>query len=392
MNIFITIVVFILILGILVLVHEWGHFVVARLRGIKVYEFGIGFPPRACSWYRDPKSKKWVFVSGKGKSKLSDTVGGEERMEEYPSTLYSLNWLPLGGFVKIKGENGEDRSDPDSFVSHKTWEKSAVLVAGVLMNFLLAAILLGIGFIVGLPTDFSGGIDPQAIVMQAGAPTVQQVDKNSPAEHAGLELGDRILDIDGKAVTSTDGMIAFIHAHQTQTLTLTVQQNKQIDQVSLTPEVLSGETAPRIGVSLVDAGMIRFPWYLAIYKGFVAATIGVITIMIGFYVLISQLVLGHGLAFAVEGPVGIANVVGQSIHMGWNYVINIAAMISLSLAVINILPIPALDGGRLFFVLLEKVTHRAVPQKYEQLAHTIGFIALMILVVVVTWHDVVNLL
>ncbi len=157
------------------------------------------------------------------------------------------------------------------------------------------------------------------------------------------------------------------------------------------PEVLEKDGYPRIGVMLADAGIVRYPWYIALYRGFQAAWFGLINIFISFYILVKGLMLGNGMAFSVAGPVGIAVVVGQSAALGFSYLLNVTAMISLSLAAINVLPIPALDGGRAFFVIIEKIIRRPVPMKYEQLAHTIGFLLLMVLIIVVTFKDVVRL-
>jgi len=145
-------------------------------------------------------------------------------------------------------------------------------------------------------------------------------------------------------------------------------------------------------VILADAGVVRYPWYLAIWKGIIGALVGAVNIFVAFILLIKGLILGQGLAFDVAGPVGIAVVVGESARLGVAYLINVMAMLSLSLAVINILPIPALDGGRLLFVLIERIFKKPVPLKYEQMAHTLGFLLLMVLIVVVTWRDIVGLL
>jgi regulator of sigma E protease len=139
---------------------------------------------------------------------------------------------------------------------------------------------------------------------------------------------------------------------------------------------------------LLDAALVRYPWYIALYKGFIAAFFGLINIFLGFYTLIKGLIFGQGMAFDVSGPVGIASVIGQSARMGINYLLNVAAMISLSLAALNILPFPALDGGRVLFVVLEKIFRRPVPQKYEQVAHTIGFLLLLVLIIFVTGRDI----
>ncbi|MBI2990461.1 MAG: site-2 protease family protein [Candidatus Magasanikbacteria bacterium] len=390
----ITALIFIAILSVLVLVHEWGHFVTARKSGMKVHEFGFGFPPRAFGVYKDPGSGKWIWVKGRGTSMLRQTVGGSERKiaDEFPATLYSVNWLPLGGFVKIKGENGEETEDCDSFGYHKAWKKLVVLLSGVAMNVLLAAVLLSFGFTVGLPAEASLLQDPRAIVVEESAVLVQQVEDNSPAEAGGLQFGDKILSIDGISIHTATQMIEYVRAHSKENMTLVLERQDQTESIVLKPAELQSGAAPRLGIVLADAGVVRYPWYIALYKGFVAAGIALFNIFIGFYILIKGLILGDGMAFGVAGPVGIAVVVGQSARLGFHYLLNVTAMISLSLAAINVLPIPALDGGRALFVIIQKFIGRPVPMKYEQAAHTIGFILLMILIVAVTYKDVAGLL
>ncbi len=388
-----TIIIFILILALLVLVHEFGHFITARKSGMRVYEFGFGFPPRAVGIYRQPETKKFKVIWGKGKSSIKEAVSGEETGEEntFPATLYSLNWLPLGGFCKIKGENGEKVAEADSFGFQKWWKKIIVLAAGVTMNFLLAGVLLSLGFMIGLPTDFSGGADPKAIVVEQPKVMVQGVDKKSPADEAGLKFGDVVLKIDNQVIAGSSGMIEYIKNHSQEELTLTIERSGEEIFLKAKPRILNQETSPRLGVTLADAGVIRYPWYVALYKGFVAAFFGLINIFVAFYILFKNLIIGKGMAFAVSGPVGIAVIVGQSVKLGLSYLINITAMLSLSLAAVNILPIPALDGGRIIFILIGKIFRRPVPMKYEQLAHTIGFLLLMFLVVLVTFRDIKGL-
>jgi len=407
-----TILLFILILGILVVAHEFGHFITARKSGMKVFEFGFGFPPRVAGFYKDPETKKIVWILGNGKKKgqkeeqkstLANTVGGEEREEEYPSTLWSLNLLPLGGFVKIKGENGEDGKDNDSFGFQKAWKKIVVLAAGVVMNVILAIVILSIGFMIGLPTDLSEGIDSQAIVVEQPSVIVQQVEDNSPAKIAGIEFGDKILRIGSADMTwfenenlvgeeiNSQKLIEYVNTHSSEEMSLVIKRSEENVVIKMTPEMIKNADSPKLGIALADAGVIRYPWYLAIYKGFIATFIVLINIFVGFYFLLKNLILGHGLVFDIAGPVGIASLVGQSAKLGFNYLLNITAMLSLSLAAINILPIPALDGGRIVFVILEKILKKPVPMKYEQIAHTIGFLLLMTLIVVVTWRDVAKL-
>jgi len=400
-----TIIIFILVLALLVLVHEFGHFIAARKSGMKVYEFGFGFPPRAFGVYKDPVTKQYVWLWGKGSQKsvksesqksslneINSVAGGGKREEEFPATVYSINWLPLGGFCKIKGEEGEGAIEPDSFGFQKAWKKIIVLVAGVVMNFLLAAILLGIGLAIGLPADFSGGVDSRAIVVQEPRVMIQGVDNNSPAKEAGLQMGDTVISLDNQLIKSSLAMTDFIKNNGDKIVNIKVERAGKEIALNLTPKIIkAGESSPRLGVILADAGMVRYPWHIALYKGFVAAAFGVINIFIVFFVLIKNLIIGKGLAFDVSGPVGIAVLVGQSAKLGINYLINITAMISLSLAAMNILPIPALDGGRVLFVLIEKIFRRPVPVKYEQLAHTIGFLLLMLLVILITFRDIKGL-
>lgn len=386
-----TVLIFLIVLSVLVLAHEWGHFIVAKKSGMKVHEFGWGFPPRACGAYKDPKTNKWVFVWGKGKSNLKETVGGEARQEEYPTTLYSVNWLPLGGFVKIKGENGEDAAASDSFASQKIWKRALVLVAGVVMNFILAVVLLGIGFMIGLPTDISGGVDKHAIIVQKPFVSIQQVEKDSPAEKSGLVFGDTVTAFNAAPITSSEQLRGLIKEAGFTPSKIEVEREGEKMTLEVAPAKIGGEDAPRLGVMLADAGIVRYPWYLALYKGLVAASIGLINIFVAFFLLIKGLIVGEGMAFDVSGPVGIATVVGQSARMGIQYLINVSALISLSLAAMNILPIPALDGGRLLFVMIEAIIRRPVPVRYEQAAHSIGFLLLMALIVVVTYRDIARL-
>lgn len=387
-----TVIIFILVLGLLVFVHEFGHFVAARKSGMKVHEFGFGFPPRAFGVYKDPKSGKFVFVKGRSKqSGLKETIVGEEVGDEYPATLYSFNWLPLGGFVKIKGENGEVANEPDSFGFHKAWKRIVVLIAGVTMNIVLAAVLFAVGFMVGLPTDISEGIDDKAILVDGPQVLVQTVEKDSPADQAGIQFGDVIISINDVAMERGEQVSNFILESKATELSVGIKRGEEELLLAMTPTIIDETNDVKIGVALVDAAIIKYPWYISLYKGVWAALISVVNIALAFYFVIKSLILGQGLVVDVAGPVGIAVIVGQSARLGINYLLNVTAMISVTLAVINILPIPALDGGRILFILVEKIIRRPVPMKYEQLAHTIGFIVLMGLIILVTGRDIVGL-
>ena len=261
------------------------------------------------------------------------------------------------------------------------------------MNILLAAVLFAGGLMIGLPTDVSEGVDERAVLVSPPSVVVEEVVKGSPAELAGVQFGDKVSAIDGQEMKSAADFIDYVSRHPDQELNLTVDRGgSEVDLPPAKPIVLAGGgDMPRLGVRLGDAAIVRYPWYLAIPKGFAAAGIGLVNIYISFYLLLKNLILGNGLIFDVSGPVGIASVVGASARLGLSYLIQVTAMISLSLAAINILPIPALDGGRALFVIIEKIFRRPVPMRYEQLAHTIGFVLLIILIVVVTWRDVAGL-
>ncbi|MBT4153588.1 MAG: RIP metalloprotease RseP [Candidatus Magasanikbacteria bacterium] len=386
-----TVLLFILILGLLVFVHEFGHFIAARLSGMKVHEFALGFPPLAIGVYKDPVTKKLVWVSPRKAKRNAIEAGVSAAGEEYPATLYSLNLLPLGGFCRIKGENGEEAAQKDSFGHKSTWKKSIVLVAGVTMNFVLAAVLLGIGFSVGLPTDVTNGIPEDATVVSPPVTMVQQVLTDSPAEKAGIKGADSIIAVSGQHVINASHAQALIEKSEGDMVSVTLQRSGEEVTVDVVPEVLTEGKGYKLGVALADGAVLKYPWYLALVKGMQAAWSSLLAIFISLYILVKGLILGQGAAFEVSGPVGIASIIGESVKLGVVYLINVTAMISLSLAALNILPIPALDGGRLVFVWIEGITGKKVPMKYEQKAHTVGFVLLLILIVVVTFRDIAKL-
>lgn len=385
-----TLILFLIVLTVLVLVHEAGHFFTAKFFKIGVLEFGVGFPPRACGWYRDPVTKKLVFVKGGKKNTMQDTVGGGEREAEFPNVLYSVNWLPIGGFVKIKGENGGDTA-PDAFAAHPVWQRLIVLVAGVVMNIILAGILFGFGFMIGLPTDISGGVPQGARVEGAPMVMIEMVQNDSPADTAGLLAGDTIVRIDTFVPPDAAAVTEAVQAHDDTPLTLYIIRGGEEKEIVVTPKAIDEGGPVRLGVALADVAMIHYPWYIAIFQGFKAAGVNLVNIFIGLWQLVVGLVQGKGVTLDVSGPVGIAKVVGQSASLGLSYLIQVAGMISLSLAAMNILPIPALDGGRALFVALEGIFRRKIPPAVEGWAHTIGFIFLMGLILLVTGRDIMKL-
>jgi regulator of sigma E protease len=353
----VSIIIFIVVLAILVLVHEFGHFWVAKKSGMKVDEFGFGFPPRLFGFKR-----------------------GE--------TLYSVNLFPLGGFVKIVGENNEEEQDPRSFVNKSFFARFATLFAGVFMNFILAGFLLAVGFMIGLPTVVPEGQEvPRFATISDPSVSVLMVQPQSPAADAGLKEGDTIKSADGIAVNEVEQFINHVKSKPGQNVALDIQRGNE----NLSLNVFSRENPPEgsgpIGISLGNVGRITYPWWYTPIVGFQSAwRITVLTVQ-SFGQLIFR---GEGLE-SLGGPVKIASMTGQVTKLGIEYLIQFAAFLSINLAVLNIVPFPALDGGRILFLFIEKIRGKKNNPQIEQWANLIGFALLITLIVWITVRDVVSL-
>ncbi len=347
-----TIITFIIVLSVIVFVHELGHFLTARKLGVKVEEFGFGFPPRI-----------WGYKKGE--------------------TIYSINWIPIGGFVKIKGEDGTDRGETDSFTSQSAARRSLILSAGVIMNVILAFILLTIGFIIGLPAAIDGNTD--GIVVRQEEIQVIEVSPESVASTIGLKVGDQIISIDGQTFVSTDEMTSYIRNDADGLLNL---QIKRVDEELFLSADLSGQSEKILGVYLTEVGLVRYHWYEAIVQGFKATFFILWQIIVAFYLLLKGFILGTGPGLEVAGPVGVAVLTGQMARLGFSYLLQFTALFSLNLAIINILPFPALDGGRLLFILIEKIRRKPNNEAVEGVIHNIGFILLLVLIFVITYKDI----
>lgn len=371
---------FLAVLAILVVSHEFGHFIFAKKMGIGVHEFGFGFPPRFLGiQFKKNNKRQWRLVWGNRDFDESD--------QEY-GTVYSLNWLPLGGFVKIKGENGEEANDPDSFATKKFWQKSLVICAGVMMNILLAFVLLTAGYLVGLPqnvdsmTDISRVSDRRIEILQTLP--------GKPAEAAGILAGDVIVQVGDLENPRLKQMQEYVDAHKNEQILVRVKRNDQIIDKKIQPAVYNDTGKGGLGIAIAEIGTVSHPFFLAIWEGAKTTIWYLKEIIVAFYLLLKGLFSGNGVGEAVSGPVGVAVMTGQVAKLGWIYLIQFAAMLSLNLAVFNILPIPALDGGRQLFLIIAKLRGKAVSQKLEQIFHTVGFALLMLLVLVVTIRDIAN--
>lgn len=374
-----TIIIFFVLLSILVLVHEFGHFITARKFGVGAEEFGLGFPPRVFGWYRSRDGKgKWVW--------------GNKEVTDAAKTIYSFNLVPIGGFVKIKGENGDEPNAPDSFASRSLGKRALILSAGVIMNIILAAVIIIIGLMAGLPQAVDDNALPAGVRVENRQIQIMQVLPKTPAEAAGLQPGDVIKTIDGRSFEKYSQIQEYVGDKAGKELSYSlVRGNEQLDK-KITPQILS-ETNNRagIGISIAETGIVKYPWYKAITEGFRLTALLLWAIIVGLVTIIGQLFTGQSVSGDVVGPVGIAALTGQMAEMGFAYLAQFAALLSLHLAIINFIPFPALDGGRVLFLIIEKIKGSPVKQKTEAIIHNLGFIILIGLIILVTFKDIVKL-
>ncbi len=362
-----SILIFLAVLFILVLVHEWGHYITAKWTGMRVDEFGIGFPPK-------------LFGVKKGE------------------TEYTFNALPLGGFVKIYGEDadavrgGEDYAR--SFTGKNKWAQALVLVAGVSMNVLFAWLLFS--------GAFMWGIDRAVDESEASAAArliVTDVLTDGPASDAELPRGVVITAV-SRGEETLSGLTPstfseFVSRDASAPVQIAYTKGDELFMANILPEtgVIETDTdRPAIGVALTLVDTVDYPFFAAVKEGFSHTINSTVAITVGLGSLIKDAVIGEADFSQVAGPVGIVGLVGEASAFGFSALLMFTAFISLNLAVINLLPFPALDGGRLLFVGIEAVTRRPMPVRATQIMNTVGFFILIALMVVVTWNDIAKLI
>lgn len=372
---FFTFIVFVVILGLLVFVHELGHFFTAKKSGVSVEEFGFGLPPRIFGIYKDSQSKKWKKVGIK--SHIA------------PTTIYSLNWIPLGGFVKIKGEQGENANDPDSFGNKPIGKRILIISAGVIMNIFLSAFLFFVGYTIGMPQEIDDSIGKFAKISNEQI-IISGVFEKTPAQEAGVKPGDAIIDIDGQKFNNIENIQKHIKEKSGEEMNLHINRDGVETFIKVTPKILDTIESPVIGVDLTHIGVVAYPWYIAIWEGIKTTGFFLKEIVVAFFDLIKNLIVAQRVSVDLSGPVGIAVMTGEVTRLGFIYILQFAALLSLNLAVINFMPFPALDGGRALFLVIEKLRGKPVNPKVESLIHSIGLYALLILVVIVTYKDVIR--
>lgn len=369
LNEIIVVLVFGIVLTLLVFIHELGHYSVARLIGVKVEEFGFGLPPR---------------VIGK-------KIGG---------TIYSLNALPIGGFVRLAGEDAEEHSIEERIkknhgknLSQFFWartklERIAILVAGVTMNFLLAVAI-------------TTGLLIYGIEEPAPRVKIVEVQSGSPAEIGGLMPGDLVKEIryvDEKGNTKNvltrlpSELAETTRANLGKELSLILLRNGTEQTIQVVPRTEFPPTEGPMGIKIdFDIQTLKYPWYQAPFHATVLSITRTRDMIMAIATLPSRAIQGQNVQQEIAGPIGIAQITGQAVRIGPVAVLNLMSILSLSLAFINILPIPALDGGRVLFVVIEAITGKRVNQGFERTAHQIGMIVLLALILLVTFNDITRL-
>lgn len=363
-----SIVILVASLAVLILVHEFGHFIVAKKVGVRVDEFGIGFPPK---------------LFGK----------------KFGETEYTVNLLPFGGFVRIFGENPDEEAlnGPDkarSFVRKPRKIQAAIIVAGVFFNFLLAWFLISVGFMSGMPVPVSSA-PPGAAVKDARI-MVTNVHADSPAEKAGLLAGDTLRSLrageSSLEVLSISGVQDFIAKQEGKDVVISYARGGKEESVHLVPQAwVFGET-PAIGIAMDEIGIVKLPPHRAVWEGFMMTAGLSGSVAAAFGGLIKDAFTGTVDLQNLTGPIGIVGLIGDAAGFGFAYLLSFVAFISVNLAVLNLLPIPALDGGRLFFLAIEAVKGSRLPPKFINTAHMVGFAVLILFMLAVTYNDIMRII
>jgi len=361
-----------LVIGLLVLLivaHEMGHFVAAKLFGVKVEEFGVGYPPRA-------------FLLGKW--------GGTE---------YTLNWIPFGGFVRLFGDGTHAVLGPGSLASAARWKQAVIIVAGVAMNVVIAWVFFVFAYTLGIlhVIDESAlpGMPPGAAVQLM----VTEVVEGSPAFAAALKPGDHLValvDERGESAPLTpSGVSAFVRERGGEELSLTYDRAGATATVSLYPAHAvipeeAGRPAVGVGLALVSAQAMSLAEAM---RTALISTINASAIVLkGVATVLGEAVRGEPSLRHVTGPVGLVGIVGDAAHNGLGYLLSLTAFISVNLAVINLIPIPALDGGRLVVIGVEALMRRSAPRLALHLLNIAGIGLIVFLMAAVTYNDVARLI
>ena len=354
------ILIFVLVLSVLILVHELGHFMTAKLMGMRVEEFGIGYPPRAVKLFR------------------------------WRGTDFTLNWLPFGGFVRIYGEEyDKDAKGQGMFWQKPKWQRAVVLLSGVIMNFLLGVVLFGVVYsVIGIPevTD---------------RVKIGGVAEGSPAEIVGIGEGDVLLwgEIEGERVEFKESgdVINLVDGHKEEGILFGVEkEGGEVVEFEMVARESPPEGEGSLGVILSMVEMVKYPWWQMPFRGIVIGTKEAVAwgrmILIGLGDMMRGIFAGEGVPEGVSGPIGVYQFSSQAVERGWLAVLQFTAVFSMNLAVLNILPIPALDGGRIVFLGLEMILGQKRKNKIETAVNGVSMLLLVGLLILVSIRDVMRLL
>jgi len=370
-------------LSLLVFFHEFGHFIFGRILKMKIEEFGFGYPPRFCGI---------VKVDGRRKFFWSKEIpAGENR-----STIYSLNWIPFGGFNRLKGEEAGTSTEVDSFCARPWWQRILVAFGGPIMNVVLAIILLCFAFSFGSYQEITPDILQKKFLVKDIGIRIVAIAPNSPAEKSGLKLDDQIISLDGQNFSEIPEIQNYVRDKLDQSIDLQVKRKDKILNFVVRPklakEIFKDESlsGAAIGIAMAKVGRVYYPPHLAIWYGISKTFVMLGAIITGLYEFFKALIVHQKMIAEAVGVVGLANLTAQAAQVGIVYLMQFVAIISLLLAITQLIPFPALDGGRALFFLIEGLRGKAVNPKIENAINSFGFTLLLILMVYITYRDLVR--
>ena len=418
MDIFVGVVVGLLVLMFLVTAHEFGHFISARRNGVNVLEFGIGFPPRAIAWRKDPKTSKWHKLpkSEWKKERTSKVVYSDGKDLAQKGMIFSLNWLPIGGFCQMDGESAVD-DKKGTFGNANFWEKTKILFAGVAMNWLVAIIIFTILAWMGMPEFLEGQFTVPADTRTEAIPVViSMVAEDSPASRAGLLAGDEIITVDGHEFLHASEITDYNAEHAGKTVEYKIYRRGEAGcncdiNLELEVELNPADSEYLLGVTMETTQSLSYSTWSApiVGVGLTAQLTGETFKGVG--IMLWNLISGVGSQFSpdagvrengqeaisavgdsVSGPVGIIGVLFPAFtSAGPTNLAFLAALISVSLACMNVLPIPALDGGRWLLIAFYKLRKKKLTKEAEEKIVSRAFMFLLALIFIVTILDIIRI-